>query len=221
MRVWLEKNKIYFDTFAPISLSIAALFVAIASYKLADQQLKLSSLNAKPNFYLKEISLYDPVAKHANETELRIYNSGEEISNFNKNVNSIIIVEQYKETEKIVSYIPIIGYYDVSFNSSDPTGELSIVKGHNNNAKFFDVYVEFQNSKFNDKYGFVFISLKHSTQITYTNKLGEDGESFFIDTSPVSSVEYQKFMSNYNASDHIRLYDLSLSDIENVLQSKI
>lgn len=219
-RTWLKQNKIYFETLAPVSISFAALFVALASYKLADQQLKLSSINSEPNLYLKENYLYDPITKRADETELRIYNSGGEISNFSKNVSSLLVIEQYLDTGKTLSYIPIIGYYNTSFSSEDPKGELSLVKGFNNNAKFSDFYFNFQSSKLRDKYGFIFLSLKHSTQITYTNKLGIAGEAFFIDTTPVTSIKYQEFMSHWNANEFIDLEDLSLSDIEEKLQSK-
>lgn len=218
MRIWLEKNKIYFDTFAPLLVSISALAVAIASYNLTDKQLLLSSKNFEPNFYLKEQYLYDPAKKIAYETELRIYNSGAEISQYNKNVNTLLEIEHYNESGKVFSYIPIVGYYNSTYNSSEPNGELSLVKGQNNNSKYYDIYFEFQNANLTKKYGFVFLSLKNSTKISYTNKLGNAGESFFIDTTPVSGLEYQKFINNWKASESVNLYDLSLKDIEEALQ---
>ncbi len=232
MKNWLYKNKIFFETLAPVCISVAALFVGIASYsltqqqlkladqqlKIGDQQLKLSFLNVEPNFYLKETYIIDPVTKRANETELRIYNSGEGVSNFHKNVSTLLQIEHYRDNGVVYSYIPITGYYGISYNSTVPKGELSIVQGQGNNDKFSDVYLEFQTSKLKDKYGYAFISLKHSTKISYTNKLGEDGEAFFIGTSPVSSVEYKKFMSHYDVQNFIDLDDLSINDIEKKLR---
>ncbi|TMP19098.1 hypothetical protein CWC02_08515 [Pseudoalteromonas sp. S2721] len=220
MKSWLKNNKIYFETLAPVCISLAALFVALASYKLADQQLILSAINVEPNFYLKETYLYDPVTKSSHKTELSIYNSGEGISNFTENVNSLLVIEHFTDTGKTLSYIPIIGYYDTSFTSTEPKGELAIVTGYDNNAKFSDIYFEFQKSQLKDKYGFVFISLKHATKITYTNKLGVAGETFFIGTKPVNSIKYREFMSRWNANEFIDLDDLSLSDIEEKLQTK-
>lgn len=221
MRIWLQKNKIYFETFAPILVSISALIVAIASYNLADKQLQLSSIQEEPNFYLKEQYLYDPVNKVAYEKELKIYNSGGEISQYNHEVNTLLEIEHYNESGKVFSYISIVGYYDTTFDSSEPIGELSFVKGQNNNSEYSDIYFEFQNSNLTKKYGFVFLSLKHSIKITYTNKFGKTGESFFIDTTPVNSIEYQRHMNKWKANKLVNLYDLSIKDIEEALQSEL
>jgi len=217
MRNWLENNRIYFETFTPLLVSLAAIAVSLASYSLADRQLKLSTIDTQPNFYLKELYLYDPKIKQAYESELKIYNSGADISNFKKKINSFVEIEHYNETGKVVDYISIIGYYGVTFNSSDPVGELSLTKGENNNLKYSDVYFDFQNLNVSQKYGFVFLNLKHATKITYTNKLGENGVSYFIDNLPVTNEKYIEIMSNWKANNMIYIADFSVEHIKEKL----
>ncbi|MEZ9396747.1 hypothetical protein AB4393_12335 [Vibrio splendidus] len=217
MRNWLNNNKIYFETFVPLLVSVAALVVALASYNLADRQLELSAIESEPNFYLKEMYLYDPTIKRAYETELRIYNSGADISNFKKQINSFVEVEHYNESGKVVDYISIIGYYGITYNSSDPSGELSLIKGERNNDKYFETYFDFQNLKSDENYGFVFLRLKHATKISYTNKLDEKGVSYFIDNLPVTNEKYLELMNNWNASNMVDIDDLSVRHIKTIL----
>lgn len=217
MRNWLEKNKIYFETFAPLLVGVAAIVVALASYNLADRQLQLSAIDTEPNFYLKEVYLYDPIVKRAYETELRIYNSGADISNFKEQINSFVEVEHYNEAGKVIDYISIIGYYRVKHYSSDPVGELSLAKGEKNNDKYYNTYFDFQKLNSNEKNDDVFLDLKHAIKISYTNRIGVDGVSYFIDNLRVTKDKYMEMMSNLNASSMVDINDFSVKHIKNIL----
>jgi len=226
VRTWLKQNKVYFDTLAPVSIGIAAFFVALASYnltnqqvKLADKQLELSLLNIEPNIYLKEVHIIDPVTKLSTETELRIFNSGEEVRNFKKSVKTFLEIEHISMRGKVFIYIPIIGYYGTGYYSSEPTGELARASGYKNNEIFSNFYLDFQASNLKNKYGYTFINLKHLTKINYTNKLGLEGEEYFIGTQSVSSIEYQKLNSYFKIDDFVDIENLSLSIIEEKLKN--
>ncbi|WP_196389805.1 hypothetical protein [Vibrio cidicii] len=219
MKNWLERNKIYFETIAPVLLSVSAVFVSISSYLLTQKQVELSSLEAQPHFYLKEAYLYDEALKRAYETELRIYNSGADISNFKKNLNSIIEVEFYTPAGKLTGYVPLYGYYNGTYSSSDPSGELALIKGHLNNNKYHEVYFAVQSSEFRDKYGTIFLSLKHGVDISYTNKLGEQQNAYFIDNKPVPQSEYEAFMSNFSHNKAIDLSELTAETIAKTVES--
>ncbi|MFA0570904.1 hypothetical protein [Vibrio gallaecicus] len=219
MKNWLKRNKIYFETIAPVLLSVSAVFVSISSYLLTQKQVELSSLEAQPHFYLKEEYLYDETLKRAYETELRIYNSGADIRNFKKNINSIIEVEFYTLTGKLTGYVPLYGYYYGTYRSSEPSGELALIKGHFNNDKYHEVYFAVQSSEFRDKHGTTFLSLKHSVDISYTNKLGEQQKAYFLDNKPVPQAEYEAFMSNFSHNNAIDLSELTAETIAKTVES--
>ncbi|KAB7710346.1 hypothetical protein GBN32_10800 [Plesiomonas shigelloides] len=140
MKTWLEKNRVYFETIAPVLISIAALFVSVSSFILTNQQLNLAKVEHQPNFYLKESYLFDSEKGFANETELRIINSGAEVSNFNKKVISFLELEFYADKGRHISHIPVYGYYDTTFKETEPKGEIALIKGHMNNSIFNDLY---------------------------------------------------------------------------------
>ncbi len=220
MKDWLERNKIYFETLAPVLISIAALFVSVSSYLLTEKQLQIASLDAEPNIYLKEVYLYDPTLKRAYEQELRIFNSGESISNFDASLHTIVEVEFYTPQGKQTAYVPLYGYYHGWYSTDEPTGELTLVKGHLNNERFFDVIWSLKDPKFIEEHGTVFLRLRHSVEVTYSNKLGEKGQKYFIDHSPVSKNHYLDFNRNFVPIKAKDLSDLNLEYLSQVINEK-
>ncbi|MCR9966069.1 hypothetical protein [Vibrio antiquarius] len=217
MKSWLEENKIYFETLAPVLLGVAAVLVSISSYMLTEKQLRVASLEAEPHFYLKEVYLYDEKLKKAYEQELRIFNSGAGISKFDASLSTMVEVEFYNKQGKQIEYIPLYGYYNGWYPSSEPKGELTLIKGHLNNEKFFDVIWALNDPEFTKKNGIVFLRLRHAVEIEYENMLGESGKKYFVDHSSVTKEQYASFMSNLEPLKAINLSDLNIEYLSKVI----
>ncbi|HHC6465846.1 TPA: hypothetical protein ACN36C_004600 [Vibrio parahaemolyticus] len=219
MKTWLENNKVYFETVAPVFISIAALLVSVSSFMLTNQQLDLAKVEHQPNIYLKESYLYDEKLQSAYETELRVINTGAEISNFSQKVRSLLELEFYTDTGKYATYLPIYGYYDTSFRSSEPTGELVLVKGYMNNTLFHNLYVQTLSSDFNDKYGTVFVKLIHGTQVSYVSKLGENRNEYFVGKTHATKEQFDSLFANYDSFRPVELNKVTSQQLgEKVLE---
>lgn len=73
MRHWIEKNRAYFELLTPVILSIAALLVSIASYRISKSQLDIQAEQLSPHFYISYAS--DPDKKLTPNIEIK--NDGE------------------------------------------------------------------------------------------------------------------------------------------------
>lgn len=221
MKTWLEKNRVYFETIAPVLISIAALFVSVSSFILTNQQLNLAKVEHQPNFYLKESYLFDSEKGFANETELRIINSGAEVSNFNKKVISFLELEFYADKGRHISHIPVYGYYDTTFKETEPKGEIALIKGHMNNSIFNDLYKKTSTQEFRKKYGNVFIRMKHAVHISYINKLGENREEYFVNNLHATKEQFNNLLNIHNQPNIIDFKKITPQQIgENVLNTR-
>jgi hypothetical protein len=72
MRHWIEKNRAHFELLTPVILSVAALLVAIASYRVSKSQLETQAEQLSPHFYTSFAS--DP--KNYLTPDIEIKNDG-------------------------------------------------------------------------------------------------------------------------------------------------
>lgn len=209
MRAFLEKNKIYFETITPSIISIIALVISLSSLNMTKRQIEISTSDAQPHFYIKEYYLYDSDLKLAYEKELKIYNSGADVTNYEDTLHTLASIEFHSEKGKETIDIPLNGYYGGSSKTQDSKGEMTKYIGPNNNILFSRINDGISSVTFREKYGFASISLNHAVRISYKSKLSNEGYAYFINTISVSKEEYESFMDAFNKSNFVDFYKLT------------
>ncbi|MCE9950956.1 hypothetical protein LZ618_02400 [Aeromonas allosaccharophila] len=218
MRAFLERNKIYFETITPSLISIIALVISLSSLNMTKRQIEISTSDAQPHFYIKEYYLYDSDLKLAYETELKTFNSGADITNYEDTLRTVASIEFYSENGKETIHIPLNGYYGGSTKTQNSKGEMTKYIGPNNNILFSKINDDLNSVTFRDKYGFAFISLKHAVRISYKNKLSNEGYAYFINTKSVSKEEYESFMNVFNKSSYVDFSKLTTDVIGGAIE---
>jgi len=92
-----------------------------------------------------------------------------------------LVVEHEFNEERVVTHLPVIGYYPAQFSHQVPVGKLVTFKGHLNNENFSRLYREFLYEKSSTSYGFVNISMEHIVVVSYRDRKGVPGKVYFID----------------------------------------
>ncbi|MBV2123412.1 MAG: hypothetical protein KUF74_18365 [Candidatus Thiodiazotropha sp. (ex Ctena orbiculata)] len=186
MKKWLENNKIYMDVVSSILIGAAAVMVAYASYTVSEQQLLLAEVSLQPHFHVETSYTYDQKKEKYSESDLYVFNSGAPINNAEFSVKSFLVIDHEFKGERVVTHLPIIGYYPAQFTHQTPSGKLVTFKGHLNNENFFRLYREFLDEKNKKKFGFVDINLEHIVIVSYQDRKGMPGKAHFIDSELVS-----------------------------------
>ena len=206
MKIWLEENKIFFEVVASVLISVAAFAVSFASYNvtkqqlaLTEEQLKVSRFQYRPHFYIEESYLYNKNTNKYYESELKIFNEGSPVHNIETIISSFIRINQYKNGKEFISDIPIIGYYNSSFDSQTPSGEISTKKGKNNNEIFSKLHSEVIKSKnIEKKYGTVEINIYHIVRINFIDNEGGIDSQYFLNKRRVPVGRIKKKLDKHS-----------------------
>ncbi|EGQ7967098.1 hypothetical protein HJA62_004212, partial [Vibrio vulnificus] len=186
-------------------------------------QTEIAKTALAPSFYITETYLYDELRKIAYEKVLKIHNDGAKLREYDETIRSYIEMEFSAKNERQTVYIPINGYYDSYFKSKKLTGELTVVRGENNNELFSDLYRTVMENDFRTKYGSVFLELKHFAQLSYTDQMGNSGNEYFVNGELASSQEVESKIENWAKtlvdSQVYRISEISVQDLENIILS--
>jgi hypothetical protein len=217
IRSFLEKNKIFFETVIPFFLSCVAVVISLIAYNLSKQQYSLAELSVKPDLYIKESFNFDS-ANVVDSSVLRIINSGNPITNVSKSIHSIAIIQFWSEVEEYQLHIPISGYYDGSINTGDLKGVLVQAFGHKNHYFLSQLHFGILSPDFRERFGTVFIEVKHAVRVSYKTKLGKDEEQFFIGTTPVLKDRFEAIDLHYNPTELVDISSLNADYIGKKIQ---
>ncbi len=222
MKKWLEDNKIYVEMVSSIIIGIAAVMVAYASYTVSEQQLLLAEVSLQPHFHVETSYTYDQKKEEYSESDLYVFNSGAPINNAEFSVKSFLVVDHEFKGERIVTHLPIVGYYPAQFIHQTPSGKLVTFKGHLNNENFFRLYREFLDENSKNKFGFVDINLEHIVIVSYRDKRGMPGKVHFVDRELVGANAVTEKLEKHREMFPIEIEGLSadrlmakVSDYEN------
>lgn len=172
----------------PVVVSVAALVVAYNSYLISQSQLSVATIGVEPHFYIDEVPLYDETTKSWHERELKIFNVGAPVANINTSVNTFYKVNDYGEIGE--KWIPLSGYYYVSFRTGEPKGKLSTHIGMKNAEKDFNVtFINYRNQ--NSDY--VDIELMHVVFISYRSFDGTKKEVCFLNEKLVDCISVNEY----------------------------
>jgi len=221
IKQFLTKNQVYFETLIPSLLSVTALVVSVITYSVINTQTEVAKIALAPSFYISETYIYDYTRNIAYETEMMIYNDGSHLQEYDETIRSFIELEFAANNERKTIYIPIIGYYDSFFKTNKTTGKLTTVKGENNNYLYSNLYRAVLTNNFRDKYGSVFVQLKHFIRLSYTDKMGNKATEYFIDDTRSDADEIDIMLKNWAqtlANGKVyRISEMSIQDIENII----
>lgn len=222
---WLEANRIYFEILAPVLLSLAATFIAFASYlisrhmrQVGKDQFRVMAAGLEPHFVLqKEIRMDD---KDFGCSEwLIVWNIGAPVHDID--VDPLAFIEvPYRVNGKIQTMIiHLRGYYYLTRSAQSHSGEISHHSGHQNHETWYE-FVEQQRQWVTKDSKILWCSLVSITSITYKNELGEDKVQYFRDTTSIDEELAKRYLDKTDVRHYynsIRLEELSLERVYEVV----
>lgn len=190
---FLERNEIWFKTILSLAVTIAALFISLASYRTAQYQAQLSAQNLSNQDKEKQpfFSVENIYSEDDNEYIYLIKSTGGEIRSVDVELFPYLYVVQYSEDNKKLNqafiYVPlfdiddmnsddsILSFRDYRFQTNPFNREL--INGHLANEVF-----ESESSFWNHETKPTSMSsyLIYDIQIVYTNYLNEQRAEHLI-----------------------------------------
>lgn len=142
-RKTLEKNKIFLEV---ISLTILGISGVIFSYQqvvTSNREYELHKKEKSPLIRVTSDIRFNPHLEFYDIRELKIYNEGESLTDFNYEVYTFYLLTsepKNRSGKKKQYYIPISDFYQLSFRTGEPTGLLLEAYNNNNNVEFHRAY---------------------------------------------------------------------------------
>lgn len=220
IRVWLEKNKIFFEIFSSVLLGLAAIFVAYASYQVSEAQLEVSRVATEPHFYLEETLFLDAETQMYNEEELRLYNAGAPAYNIYAFVRTFIVVDLFKKDVSPV-FVPVIGYFSAKFLSQSPEGLIATFKGHLNNHYSARLHFATLNQDVMKGRPYFEHHFVNVTVVSYRNSLGEDRKIAFRDRSQVDPDDIAPLLKLYWERRILKLKEITVDSLLEAVSEQI
>lgn len=147
LRLFLERNKIFFEVFSYLIIGIAGIYFSFTQWKTNQQQIEMQTSELQPIFRIT-FTLYKDTLSNVYNTEIfEIYNDGKPLKSFDYDIQTfykIDYISQKKNINKSFS-IPIVGFYFAQFPLHNSTGLLLRGFLKNNNSDFKRVYDECMN----------------------------------------------------------------------------
>lgn len=134
IRVFLESNKIFFETILAVLLAIMAITLTMNSNEIASHEIELKKMENQPLLKFNvDLSEFD--SENYRKDQLKISNIGTPPIDFK--IDDMIflnIVYENEDGKFERALIPINGYYGISFPSGNLTGNLINFQGQ----RFYD-----------------------------------------------------------------------------------
>ena len=207
VRDWLDKNKVFFETISAVLLAAMAIIVSYEANQIASYQTELIRLEHQP-FLDFDIDLaFDPIESKYTHDRLTISNVGSPLSEFDCQHAVFFKVEYGEIEEKLRSaMIPLIGYYDTTFQTNNPRGKLATLANsgitEGNNWKTTQTTLEFMNFA-RKKNATGFAEIVRYIRVCYKDIFGEThDEVYFVDTlgtHKLPEIEGKKIFEEYES----------------------
>lgn len=169
---FLEKLSII----AQIIISICAIYL---SYKIGDNQNKISKLNYSPVFIFQKSLEYDANLNIYHTERLSITNEGYPIQNFDKNIKTYILVKKTTNQTSNDILVPV-SYYWVNYTANGGKGKLSELYGNNNNSHAFKLSQQVVELNNKNKDEIVSVDIITSATLKYTEADESVKELYYI-----------------------------------------
>ncbi|MBL8883858.1 MAG: hypothetical protein JNL45_12490 [Hyphomicrobium sp.] len=211
----LERNEIFFKTIASVSISAAALLVAVLQWNtareassLADMQARIAEANALPQFEITQQQKFNDDTKTYDNTAITINNVGGPVYELSSRAYYFYLVRGQKpgndaSREWIDQQVPVLGYYDTQAVSGASKGVLTTHMGYNNNAKTRSNFDELRKLATQQSWSVFTVEHQVYVGISYADLLGRKHQEYFevADVGPsrrISSSEAQKVLMLWN-----------------------
>lgn len=141
LRRRLQRNKVFFETLASITLTIMAVLVSWHATRIAALQTELTKLEKQPIFRFDVVLQFDPATQVYARDRLVVSNIGTPVREFDCRVYTFFKAEYGRRGQPLkTALIPLHGYYSASGVSKNLTGELQefvapdVPEGNNSRA---------------------------------------------------------------------------------------
>jgi hypothetical protein len=203
IKCWLESNKVFFETIAAVLLTMMAIVVSIAQYKMMDKQNQISEANALPQI-ISTIS-YDKneIGNYADEW-IVTENEGGIIKEADTSM-SLFIKASFTNLNNLrnkVLYIPLSGYYSSSFLTGRGKGTVAKSFGKDNNTKFHNFSLAFKPLMLRNN-EMLFVDLVRIQKVKYFDIFGKNHVEYLVvapigGANALSKSEGERIFSAYN-----------------------
>jgi len=193
IRIWLERNKIFFETIAAVLLGIMAVILSVQSNNISTQTNKIINYQTEimrtehlPILHLEVELVYDTLKEFFANDKLVISNVGAPLSEFSCRNVEFFEANYGKLGDMKIASIPLNAYYGVTMITNKPTGVLAtLVNLHTsggNNRKAFETSRSFARfAEQRDAYGFA--DIRRYVKVSFKDVFGETHDEFYLANS--------------------------------------
>jgi hypothetical protein len=180
MRVWLRKNKIYFDTVAALLLSIMAVVVGGAQVWTSWLQARVAEAQVMPQFDIRLMQVLNPETGKYDDDTVIVENHGASAEEFHADAAYFITVDASRSGMQLVkTRIPINGYFSAQFESGTETGQLTKFSGYRNNAQAWALIRATSDLAASRHWDYANTSEFMEVRLQYLDVLGKSHEDYY------------------------------------------
>lgn len=132
---WLESNKIYFEVGVASLLGLMAIVVAYKSNEIAEIQTNIAKQTVLPHLEIRDQREYNSAMKIWDNRIISVYNRGGQLTDFNFDQYSFLILRNDKKPMADSISLPIDGYYDWKTFIGDGDGLVFQINNNHNGVK--------------------------------------------------------------------------------------
>lgn len=207
---FLEKLSII----AQIIISICAIYL---SYKIGDNQNKISKLNYSPVFIFQKSLEYDANLNIYHTERLSITNEGYPIQNFEKNIKTYILVKKTINQTSNKILVPV-SYYWVNYTANGGKGKLSELYGKNNNSHAFELSQQVVELNNKNKDEIVSVDIITTATLKYTEADESVKELYYINERLTTKDEITALEKKKINRPPLSIENLKLETLLNLMQ---
>ncbi|THK41727.1 hypothetical protein E8Q33_07630 [Methylophaga sp. SB9B] len=212
MRVWLERNKVFFEIFSSSLIAAAAIAVGLASYLVSVSQLRVSEIATEPHFYIETTLYRDAESSSYNESEMRLLNAGAPVHNIVVDVKSFIKVNLFTEEVEPI-YVPVVGYYFAQFPSHSPKGLVATFKGSKNNYYASQLYFAKLSPEVMNGRPYFDHTFVHVTSVDYLSPFGDRRKLAFLGREQVDPSVVKPILEKYEKFNPLEIEKLTVNSV--------
>lgn len=214
LRIYLTKNKIFFEVIVSMALSFMAIYVSIQANKIAENQTRIMEEELLPQLEIRPSVEFNQELQIYDNTTWLFYNHGGKLSNFNTEEYSFIkIIDKNSENYDTIIR-PLYSYLDFrGVLTGESEGLIYLVDNHHHGNK----EMELRNSLINEAY----IEIHVYVQVSYKDLFNKEHYEYF-QISPgikkVSKSHWEKAEKYFNLIKVFSFPTLQSSDIRLLIE---
>lgn len=222
-RRWLKRNRVFFDTFGAIALSLMAIFVSIGAFWVSSSQASYHAnqveLENQPEFMFTVendtyglVRSFDPHLSNFSQDYLVIKNKGKPFKNLSVEYSAIAgtyFWSSKNTTSMKYTLVPINHYVNekIDYDSNGNVRIIHVLSRNYGNAEIFERTFNSFQSFVNEKGDKIFVlAITRYLKIEFDDIYGKPHENYYIisdrgENTQITKKEYDFFISQVDFLD--------------------